>query len=124
MENLNLPASVTTPNIKFNEETGICEVSGESYMENSVKFYEPVFKWFNDYVEQNGSSIKLIMKLEYMNTSSMKHIYNLILLMKQIKDKGLNVEVEWHYDEDEIDLEEDINDIVEESGMEIKMITI
>ena len=64
------------------------------------------------------------MKLEYMNTSSMKHIYNLILLMRQIKDKGINVEVEWHYDEDEIDLEEDINDIAEESGMEIKMITI
>ena len=124
MENLVLSTTATSPGVKLNAETGICEISGESYMENSVKFYEPVFTWFNDYFQKVEGGLHLILKIEYMNTSSMKHVYNLILLIKKFQDKGLDVKVEWHYDEDETDLEEDITDIADESGMYINMVAM
>jgi len=124
MDNFNLKPTGKSPDIKLNAETGICEISGESFMENGIEFYDAIYDWFNEYAEQVKGNINLILKLEYMNSSSLQHIYNLIVLLKKIKEGGLNVKVEWHYDDEEIDLEEDIEDIALESGMEIGLIPI
>ena len=54
MENITLTSSPTTPyfpEVNFNVESGICEISGESYMEETYKFYLPLLNWMKDFTK-------------------------------------------------------------------------
>ena len=38
------------PTVNFNAETGVCEIAGESYLEETVEFYAPLIKWLEEYI--------------------------------------------------------------------------
>ncbi len=100
------------PNIDFNAETGVCEIEGESYMDNAVAFFSPLFEWLQTYFEVNKQgAIKLIFKLKYYNTSSSRIFYDLIEFLKEYEQKGGSVIFEWYYRKGDIDIEEDIKDM-------------
>ena len=44
----------TFPEISLNGASGVCEIGGESFMENAKEFYTPVFEWLNEYQEETG----------------------------------------------------------------------
>jgi len=48
----NYPDLVYYPLVNFNYYSGVCEIVGESYMEETYKFYEPVIRWLKDYMQE------------------------------------------------------------------------
>ena len=36
------------PAVDFDPETGICEIGGESYLEDTAKCYAPILDWLNE----------------------------------------------------------------------------
>lgn len=103
MQNLYISPSKTTPEINFDAEKNILTVSGESFPENSANFYEPVFKWLNEYLSKEPE-FTFIFKLVYFNTSSSKAILDLMYILEnyfKAKSKGNLV---WFYDEDDEDI--------------------
>ncbi len=113
------------PNIDFNAETGICEIEGESYMDNAVGFFSSLFEWLKTFFEENEKgSITLVFKLKYYNTSSSRIFYDLIEFLKEYEQGGGNVKIEWHYQKGDIDIEEDIKDMEIETETKIAMITL
>ena len=36
------------PSVHFKEEKSVCEMRGESYMEETYKFYEPLITWMHE----------------------------------------------------------------------------
>lgn len=40
------------PSINFNAQTGICEIGGESYLEETFEFYEEVIDWLEKYIQE------------------------------------------------------------------------
>lgn len=112
----------TSPSINFNVETGICIIEGESYMEDSIEFYEPVFDWFTDFFEiETDKTLTFVLKLTYYNTSSSKIIFDLLLLLQEYEEDGKSVKVEWHYKSNDLEIEDDIMDMKIETGIEIEM---
>ena len=102
MDRLNLVATVETPAIAFDRKTGVFEISGRSIPQNPGGFYGPVMEWIQDYAKNPHHTTRLIFKLEYFNTSSAKQILDMLYAMEKIP----GVTIEWHFDEEDEDMEE------------------
>lgn len=124
MENITLKSSPETPyfpEVNFDAETGICEISGESYMEETYKFYLPLITWIKEYINTKNNKIELVIKLIYLNTSSTKCILDILEILKDYKDKGGEVKVTWYYDTDDPDMVDEVEDFEVESGIKIDL---
>jgi hypothetical protein len=111
------------PAIDFNASTGECTLEGESFLEETSNFYAPLLDWINDYIETK-KPITLNIKLTYFNTSTSKWILNILHTLKYYQDKGGKVTINWFYYKDDIDMAEEIDDYIIDSGIHINKITI
>lgn len=111
-----------TPNVSFNAQTGICEISGESFLENTVEFYQPLIDWLKIYTLEVKRPIAFIIKLTYYNTSTSRCLLDILNILKDYEDADGEVVVNWHYDENDIDMEEDIEDYMIDTGLKINLI--
>ncbi len=110
------------PTVNFNAKTGICEISGESFLEDTVEFYRPLIEWLTEYTTELKRPIAFIIKLTYFNTSTSRCILDILNLLKEYEDEGGEVLVNWHYDENDADMEEDIEDYMIDTGLKINLI--
>ncbi|MBN2520715.1 MAG: DUF1987 domain-containing protein [Bacteroidales bacterium] len=113
-----------TPQVHFNAETGILEITGESYMESPDKFYNPLIDWINEYINEINKPINLTLNLRYFNTSSSKFIFELLKVLKNYKDNNGQVQITWQYNIDDDDLADEINEFSKESGIFIRTETV
>lgn len=128
MERLFINKTAITPEIHLSPEENTFHISGTSSPEDVRALYYPVIEWVNlfcaeiiDHRKSPYSSEKpLIFKadLEYFNSSSAKFLYDIFLELKKLTKSGIPVIVEWHYDEEDIDLKEAGFDIATLAGME------
>ena len=110
-----------TPSINFNAETGICSISGESYLENTVEFYENLYSWLNEFFK-TGKPIEFIFKLSYYNTSSNKAILQLMNLLKDYESNGNKVNAQWYYKVEDEEMREEAEDYMLDSGLDLKIV--
>lgn len=109
-----------TPGVSFDTESGIFEIKGVSRPENVQDFYDPILAWFDDYLKElggntAGKSVTLTVFLEYFNSSSAKYILNILKKMAEYLAAGVNVRVNWNYedgDEDMLEVGEEMQRMV------------
>jgi hypothetical protein len=109
------------PSVEFVESTGVCEISGESFMEETSKFYWPLVEWVKEY-GRSHDKIVFICSLTYYNTSTSKWLLALLKELKVIEDKGGEVSVVWRYTPDDVDMNDDIMDYMVDTGLKISMV--
>lgn len=102
MNTLHLEGTEETPSIILDKSNGIMEISGRSLPEDSTEFYKPVLDWIERYAEDPNISTTFVFKLEYFNTASSKLILDVLYALEDIK----GLKVEWHFHEDDEDMEE------------------
>ena len=127
MENINIQGShkdFFIPSVSFDAKTGICELSGESFLEDTVEFYKPLITWLEDYTENVRKPLAFIVKLAYFNTSTSRCILDILNVLKDYEDEGGEVIVNWHFDEKDVDMEEDIEDYMIDTGLDINLIPL
>ncbi len=125
MKNLKIEGSHTNffiPTVDFNATTGICQLSGESFLEDTIEFYNPVLEWLEDYIDTVKGPIAFIIKLTYFNTSTSRSILDILNILKDYQDEGGEVVVNWHFDENDVDMGEDIDDYIIDTGLDIHKI--
>lgn len=125
MKSLIIEASSETPYypaVNFDGSNGVCEISGESYMEESYKFYTPLINWIRTYSSEFKKPITLNIRLSYFNTSSSRLILDMLDLLRKYKDSGGNAQVNWYYDPEDPDVKDEVEDFEIESGIDIQMI--
>lgn len=125
MENLKINVTsefIYYPDIDFNYTTGICEISGESYMEETYKFYMPLIEWIKNYISEN-KPIVFNVKLVYFNTSSSKFLLEIFTILKRYFDEGGAVTVNWYYRITDPDMLKEINEFIDETGIKINIHT-
>ena len=110
------------PEVNFDFNTGICEISGESYLEETLEFYEPLIDWLNQYISEIKKPIEFNFKLSYYNTSSSKKILDILRVLKDYEKIGQKVDVNWFFEENDIDTIEDIEDFMMITGLKINLI--
>jgi hypothetical protein len=99
MDDLYINNTESTPEINF-KGTGELSIKGKSLPEDPKKFYDPIFKWADDFSADN---VELNIQLEYVNTSSSKRIIELVKSLdnnRKIKELKMN----WFYEEDDSDM--------------------
>ena len=111
------------PSVTFNAELGICELAGESYMEDCYKFYNPLVDWLIEYCK-NNKTLTFNFKLYYFNTQSSRMILKIIEVLMHFKANGGNPIINWYYYHSDPDMVEEVEDYQRESGLEINLIEI
>jgi len=124
MQNIHIqrsPDNPDKPEVKFDAETGVCEIIGESYMESTYTFYLPLMNWIEEYIKAVGKKIQLNIKLFYFNTSATKCLLDIFEILKKFENEGGQVEVNWYYDHEDPDMIHEVEDFEIESGLHINM---
>ncbi len=124
MKSLVINADVDSPyypEVCFNADTGICEISGESYMEEAYKFYLPLINWIKEFVLNEKKPLTVNIKLVYFNTSSSRLILDILDILKKFRDDGNEIKVNWYYDPEDPDVKDEVEDFEIESGMDIEL---
>ena len=114
----NYPDLVYYPLVNFNYYSGVCEIVGESYMEETYKFYEPVIRWLKDYMQEK-KPIEFNFKLTYFNTASSRFILEILDMLKSYQDNGGQVKVSWYYKRKDPDMLLEIQGFEAETGLKI-----
>ena len=91
MEKMIINADAASPEINFDPDLAVLEISGESYPENALEFYKPVFKWLREFLNVTNKKITVNYKLIYFNTSSSKAILDMLDLFEEKHKKHNNV---------------------------------
>ena len=106
MKQLIIEGTKHSPKVELNL-TGEIKIQGRCIMEDSFEFFKPIFTWVKDCAFK---TVNVELNFEYINTSSVKQIFNLLLLIKS--NQGIqNVYISWYYeegDDDTLELGKDI----------------
>lgn len=106
MNNLLVEKTKSSPAINFNAVTGKCEISGSSYPENASEFYSPVFEWLSSYMTEVTGELTVDFKLDYLNSSSIKFVSELVEKLDKYGSAGIAVLVNWHFKDEDEDIKE------------------
>ena len=106
MEPLIIASTSDTPAIHLDKAAGKFEFSGKSLPEDVSTFYAPVFEWIAAYGEDANDAATFVFKMTYFNTASSKIILDVLMRLEELNEDGKNINVEWHYEEDDEDMQE------------------
>ncbi|MEI9918043.1 MAG: DUF1987 domain-containing protein [Bacteroidota bacterium] len=102
MQVLQLAATDQTPQVILNKEKNIFEFSGRSLSDNASAFYRPIMAWMTEYAESPNAKTEVVFKMEYLNTSSSKSLFDLFSIVQNID----GAKIVWCFQEDDEDMEE------------------
>jgi hypothetical protein len=110
MKKLIIRQTAISPEVNFDYDRNIFNISGESRPNNVVEFYGGILKWLDDFnkhlAKQNIGKEPFVFNFnfEYFNSSSAKYILDLCKNLAGIRSRGHNIIVKWHHKEDDEDM--------------------
>lgn len=121
MKRLITTANDFAPALDLNPANLTMQFTGVSRPENVGLFYQQVIDWVEELADEYDSSspgtLKLIFKLEYCNSASLKYILIVLEKLVELKGIGLDLVVDWLYDEGDDKMLEDGEDISDAIGI-------
>lgn len=99
MQDYELAASASSPEIRLNAASGDMLIRGESYPENTFEFYRPIIAWIKTWLAEGRGVASLQLELIYLNTGSVKCMMDIFDLLEDVHLTGRSVQVIWRYHE-------------------------
>jgi hypothetical protein len=96
----------TSPEIDLDLERGAIEFVGRSLPSNSEQFYARVHRWIDEYLQEPRDETTVNMRLDYLDTSSSKHLFNIFQRLETASERGRKVHVNWHYEQGDDEMAE------------------
>ena len=103
---LDIPASKNMPRVSF--DMGVLTLEGRSIPQDSSPFYKPILKSLNDYALSPNDETIINIKIEFLNSDSMRSLMNILIIAEKIFLNGHKVFVKWYYN--------DTEDVIYDSG--------
>ncbi|MBN2519759.1 MAG: DUF1987 domain-containing protein [Bacteroidales bacterium] len=103
MDALIVAAREDSPGIRLDKQNSIFEISGNSYADDPVPYYIPIFDWLDEYKKDPNESTLFEFKLNYINTASSKQIANILTKLEETRAKS-KVKIKWFYHKDDEDM--------------------
>ncbi|MBS1939179.1 MAG: DUF1987 domain-containing protein [Bacteroidetes bacterium] len=104
---LAIPATDKTPQVLFDTQAGLLRMEGCSIHENAEAFFQPLMRNVEAYVRNPAPHTAVHIGLTYFNSSSSKYLLDLLKLFDDLNAaRPGTVEVVWHYEPDDLDMEE------------------
>ena len=103
MENIyNSPSTSRSPEVFIDYGNNIFRITGRCIMEDAHSFFSDIVEKLKPMV-----NLKFVVDLEYLNSSSLRHLIFLLKETDTIK------EIEWYYYEEDFDVYEKGEDVME-----------
>ena len=110
---LQIEGNTSRQSVIFNGSTGQLRIMGRSILENSIRFYEPIIRWIDEYVKHPAEKTEFHMALEYFNTSTSKYLLQIMQQFETMYLAGPDASIVWYYsDEDMKDLGVDYQQLI------------
>lgn len=123
MEPIDLPATDKTPSVLFDPHRGVLEMRGCSIHENADRFYRPLLDEVERYVQHPAKQTVVTLALSYFNSSSAKYVLDLLKMLDEAHASGAGkVVLEWHYEADDLDMQEAGHDYQMLLEMPVRMV--
>lgn len=108
-------AGEDTPEITLDSQAGSFVIRGKAYPENAVSVFKPVIDTLQEILPAyNGAALRVDFDLTYFNSSSAKALMRLGQILEDHAEKGLEIDLHWHYPEDDEALQEFGEDLAED----------
>jgi hypothetical protein len=98
-----VPASKNTPFICFDPGAGKLVITGESYPENAIDLFSPLFNKLDEYFTDESSGLNAEIRIDYQNTSSQKMMLELISRLQEAHDSHKPISLKLLYQDGDID---------------------
>lgn len=121
MESLIIQEGKNTPEIIFEPGKNDFRITGKSFPENAKKFYADVLVWLDNFSPNDDITFEVV--LQYISSSSIISILEIIRRLDKINSNGANVTVNWYYDADDDDIKKIGEDYQRISSININLIT-
>lgn len=103
---LRINGTENTPKVHFDPVLHKLEITGCSVPENGMVFYSKLSNWLDNYLKTKPTAILVSIRLDYFNTTSSKCILDFLFKLQQYKTEEIDLQIQWHYQEEDEDLEE------------------
>ncbi|NMC37785.1 MAG: DUF1987 domain-containing protein [Bacteroidales bacterium] len=110
MRKLVIEKTSFSPEVKLDPEKDLFVISGESRPPDVANFYGEILKWFDDFrhspysMKEADKSIAINFDFEYFNSTSAKYLLDLCKQIAAARSGGMNIAVNWHYEENDLDM--------------------
>jgi len=110
MRKLVIEPTVSSPKVILDPDKNRFEISGESRPADVATFYEEIISWMDDYSHhlvkshESREPVTFNLDFEYFNSSSAKYILDFCKQIGNVRSKGKEIQVRWHYDDDDVDM--------------------
>lgn len=102
---MQIEGTVKTPMVRLDTTSGSLEISGCSVHENADSFYRPLIDAVERYAAGPRPQTTVRITLTYFNSSSAKYLLDLLKILDEVHASGRGkVQVEWHHQEDDLDM--------------------
>jgi len=102
MNTLSIPATLKSLNVRC--EKGIIALRGRSSTNDPQAFFEPVEKWISNYLLDPAEDTMIHIKLDYIDTASLKYVFEILKSFEIIIDRNKSVHVNWYYENNDPEL--------------------
>lgn len=107
MESIRLAGTERTPEVAFDPQSGTLRMVGCCIHENTEAFFRPLLDRAEAYVGQPAAHTTIQIFLDYFNSSTAKYLLDLLKLFDGLHHaQPGTVELEWHYEADDLDMQE------------------
>jgi hypothetical protein len=103
MQEIRIIQTKTSPEIIMNPD-GILKIKGRSIHENVTVFFEPVYTWINEYIEDPADVTCVDLILEYFNSASAKVFIQLLQKLTYVQLKHKKFIFNWYYEDGDEDI--------------------
>lgn len=122
MDNLTFEKSKNTLGVNFDASSGILVLAGSSFPENASDFFDPIIKWIQNYMLEVTGKVTLNFHFDYLNSSSIKYVSDIIEKMELYGKSGGEVTINWYYDENDEDILEMGEDLKSDVSLQFNLI--
>ena len=120
---MDIPATKSSPRIRYSAPDNTLTIIGESYPENSFALFQPLFDWLN--AELPGmSELRVEIEIPYMNSSSTKCILDLLEILGDSSAHNCATSVVWRHEEENERALELAEEFQEESNVPFTLVPV
>jgi len=116
VKSINIEGCDNSPKVILNFTEGKIEITGESYPENTFDFYQPILTWLYDYFNAPQKRTIVDLNLLYFNSSTVQVLFEIFDIFQDNIGKTELI-INWYYDKDDSDWQDDFNYFAEEFEM-------
>jgi len=106
MDKLIIVSTFKTPEVNFNNATGLLIISGRVFPENPDAFFQPILTWLSGYSKLPAAVSTLQFTLTYFNSSANEYLFRCCKLIESIAQSGSEAKIVWEYESDDEDMKQ------------------